>query len=103
MPEDGHCLRMITLLLDLMRSEGLPTPIYGGAWCAIGCTIMGRPAVAALALEGGIMDLVVPHLRACGSPADWMVRRMVSAAEPYACCCTRSRAPLTDHVSCHAL
>ena len=61
---------------------------------AISCIVMRRPAVAALAVEGGIVDLAVPHLRACGSPADLMVRRMVSGAEPY---CTL--AALTRFVS----
>ena len=70
MPSDDAPGQMLTLLAELLRSGELPELAIGGAWhAAYGC-VLGRPGLGPLAIELGLFELAVEHLRAIGSPAD---------------------------------
>eukprot|EP01046_Picozoa_sp_COSAG06_P023741 COSAG06_NODE_1898_length_8112_cov_11.078747_7_plen_384_part_00 len=72
LPEDDVPTKMLTLLLELLKANELPELAIGGAWCGILCCIIGRPGVGPVALEHGAVELAVEHLKAIGSPADWV-------------------------------
>jgi hypothetical protein len=71
-PEDDVPTKMVTLLLELLKANELPELAISGAWAgACFCTV-GRPSVGPVALEHGVVELVVERLKAIGSPADWV-------------------------------
>ena len=70
MPEDDTPMKMMTLLLDLIKSNELPELAIGGAWATIHCCLTGRPSLGPIALECGLFEVAVAHLHAIGSPAD---------------------------------
>ena len=72
MPEDHVPLKLLTLTLDLLKSNELPEMAIGGAWCAVYQCGTGRPSFGLAALEGGVYELAVAQLHAIGSPADWI-------------------------------
>ena len=63
---------MLTLLVDLLRSGELPELAIGGVWCAFEGCLTGRPSLAPVTLDLGLIELTVRELRAIGSPADWV-------------------------------
>jgi hypothetical protein len=70
---DDVAIKLLTLTIELLRSGDLPELAIGGAWWIAGpCALANRPAAAALALELGMVELAVAHLRDLGSPADWI-------------------------------
>ena len=74
MPTDEWAIKLLTLLIELLRSGELPELAAAGAWyCAQSC-VVGRPTVGALALELGMFELAAARLRELGSPAEWLVR-----------------------------
>ena len=75
MPSDDVPRRMMTLLLEMLRSGELADDdqlLIGGAWQCVGQCLTGRPSLASTALEGGIFEIAVAQLNAIGSPADWV-------------------------------
>ena len=70
MPDDDLPRQMLTLLVDLLRSGGLPELAIGGAWYGVFQCLSGRPGLGPAAMELGLIDLAAEHLRAIGSPAD---------------------------------
>jgi hypothetical protein len=65
--------KMLTLLLlELLKANELPELAIGGAWGGVGNCQVGRPSIGPVALEHGVVELVVEHLKAIGSPADWV-------------------------------
>ena len=75
MPSDELPRRVMQLLLELLGSDELANDdelLIGGAWQCVGRCLSGRPSVASTALECGIFELAVTHLKAIGSPADWL-------------------------------
>ena len=71
-PEDDVPTKMATLLLELLKANELPELAIGGAWTGVYYCLTGRPSLGPVALEHGIVELVVEHLKAIGSPADWV-------------------------------
>jgi hypothetical protein len=72
MPEDDVPMKMMTLLLELLKSNELPELAIGGAWNAIHYCLTARLSVASVSLECGLSELAVSHLNAIGRPADWI-------------------------------
>lgn len=70
MPSDDVPQRLMSLLVDLLRSDGLPELAIGGAWTRVAYCVSGRPSLALTATELGLFDLAVRHIRALGSPAN---------------------------------
>ena len=71
-PEDAVPMKMMTLLLELLKSNELPELAIGGAWTAIHNCLQGRPGLGPAVLECGVFDLAAASLDAIGSPADWI-------------------------------
>jgi hypothetical protein len=67
---DEVARQMLTLLVELLRSGELPELAIGGAWMAINYCLEGRPSLGPTAMELGLFDLGMEHLRRIGSPAD---------------------------------
>jgi hypothetical protein len=72
MPSDDVPRQMLTLSLELLRSNELPDLAIGGAWVCVRYCLTGRPSLGPTALELGICELAAAHLAAMGSPADWV-------------------------------
>jgi len=70
LPSDDVPRQMLPLLVELLRSAELPELAIGGAWFAIFYCLTGRPSLGPMAMELGLFDLGVEHLRGIGSPAD---------------------------------
>ena len=70
LPSDDVPRQLLPLLIELLRSAELPELAIGGAWFAIYCCLFGRPSLGPMAMELGLFDLGVEHLRGIGSPAD---------------------------------
>ena len=71
-PEDDVPTKMVTLLLELLKANELPELAIGGAWTGIVYCLTGRPSIGPVAFKHGIVELAVEHLKAIGSPADWV-------------------------------
>ena len=71
-PEDDVPTKMLTLLLELLKANELPELAIGGAWTGVLNSLTGRPSIGPVALKHGVVELVVEHLKAIGSPADWV-------------------------------
>jgi hypothetical protein len=72
LPDDDVPTKMLTLLLELLKANELPELAIGGAWNGILYIMIGRPSLGPVALEHGAVELAVEHLKAIGSPADWV-------------------------------
>jgi hypothetical protein len=73
MPTDETPRKMVRLLLELLRSdEPLSAAIAAGAFSGIRQSTYGRPPVARHAVELGVFDVGLTHLRTLGSPEIWM-------------------------------
>jgi hypothetical protein len=70
MPSDDVPRQMLTLSLELLRSNELPDLAIGGAWTCVHHCLIGRPSLGPTALELGICELAAAHLAAMGGPAD---------------------------------
>ena len=70
LPSDDVPRQMLPLLVELLRSAELPELAIGGAWWAIFYCLTGRPSLGPMAMELGLFDLGMEHLRGIGSPAD---------------------------------
>eukprot|EP01046_Picozoa_sp_COSAG06_P006348 COSAG06_NODE_297_length_18026_cov_50.901545_9_plen_234_part_00 len=64
--------KMATLLIELLKANELPELAIGGAWTGVLHCLTGRPSIGPVALKHGVVELVVEHLKAIGSPADWV-------------------------------
>jgi hypothetical protein len=71
-PEDDVPTAMLTLLLELLKANELPELAIAGAWTGVFYCLTGRPSVGPVALKHGAVETVVGHLKAIGSPADWV-------------------------------
>ena len=71
-PKDDVPMKMMTLSLDLLKSNELPQLVIGGAWITIHYCLIGRLSLGPVALECGLFELAVAHLNAIGRPADWI-------------------------------
>jgi hypothetical protein len=71
-PEDDVPTKMVTLLLELLKANELPELAIGGAWAVVHYCLVGRPSLGPVVLEHGTVELAVEHLKAIGSPADWV-------------------------------
>jgi hypothetical protein len=71
-PEDDVPTKMMTLLLELLKENELPELAVAGAWTRVMYCLIGRPSLGTVALEHGAVELAVEHLKAIGSPADWV-------------------------------
>eukprot|EP01046_Picozoa_sp_COSAG06_P031869 COSAG06_NODE_3139_length_5799_cov_50.068772_5_plen_373_part_00 len=71
-PEDDVPTKTLTLLVELLKANELPELAIGGAWTGVDNCVMGRPSLGPVALEHGAVELAVTHLKAIGSPADWV-------------------------------
>ena len=69
-PSDDVPRKMLTLLVELLRSGELPELAIGGAWYGLETCLTGRPGLGPAAMELGLIDLAAEHCRAIGSPAD---------------------------------
>ncbi len=69
--DDDVPLRACALMLEILRSQDVPAVAHGVAWVGV-CNLLNRPTVAHVV--DGICNLAVSHLRAAGSPTDWLVR-----------------------------
>ena len=70
MPTDDVPQQLLALQLELLRSHKLPDLATGGAWFSAKECLDGRPELGPVALDVGVFELAVEHLRAIGSPAD---------------------------------
>jgi hypothetical protein len=83
-PEDDVPTKMVTLLIELLKANELPELAIGGAWLAVQWCFFGRPSLGPVALEHGAVELAVTHLKAIGSPADWVSISRGRAGRGYA-------------------
>ena len=95
-PEDDVPTKMATLLLELLKANELPELAIGGAWTGVYHCIMGRPRLGPVALKHGVVELAVEHLKAIGSPADWV---SISRAKPAVICITEMCKHLSSDIS----
>ena len=75
MPSDDVPRRMMTLLLELLKSDELADDdglLIGGACYGVEWCLNGRPSLGATALECGIFEIAVAQLMAIGSSVDWV-------------------------------
>eukprot|EP01046_Picozoa_sp_COSAG06_P021076 COSAG06_NODE_1567_length_9085_cov_3.404073_10_plen_384_part_00 len=72
LPEDDVPTKMVTLLLELLKANELPELAIGGAWTGLTHCTVGRPSIGPVVLKHGVVELAVEHLKAIGSPADWV-------------------------------
>jgi hypothetical protein len=84
-PTDEKPIRMLTLLVELLRSGEhsdlvLDGALYGVFWC---CD--SRPAVASVAVELGIFELAAARLSRAGSPSDWLSKAWNAASTGGSC------------------
>ena len=73
MPSDDVPRRMLTLLLEMLKSDELEDDdelLIGGAFVCVDICLTGRPSLASTAMECGIFEITVAQLNAIGSPAD---------------------------------
>ena len=73
MPSDNVPRRMMTLLLEMLKSGELTDAdelVIGGACEEVHQCLIGRPSLGPTALECGIFEIAVAQLNAMGSPAD---------------------------------
>ena len=71
-PDDDKPIRMLTLLVDLLRSGELPDLAIGGVAYAMNYCAQGRPDVARAAVELGVIELVSAELLRRGAPLEWL-------------------------------
>jgi hypothetical protein len=71
-PEDDVPTKMLTLLMELLKTNELPELAIGGAWSGMNWCLVGRPSLGPIAFEHGVVELAAEHLKAIGSPADWV-------------------------------
>ena len=71
-PDDDKAIKMLTLLVELLRSGEIPDLAISGALYAANYCTQRRPATARAALELGVMELVSAQLSRCGAPSDWL-------------------------------
>jgi hypothetical protein len=83
-PEDDVPTKMLTLLIELLKANELPELAIGGAWKGFFFCVTGRPSLGPVALEHGAVELAVTHLKAIGSPADWVSISRGRAGRGYA-------------------
>jgi hypothetical protein len=83
LPEDDVPTKMLTLLLELLKANELPELAIGGAWEGVMYCLVGRPSLGLVALKRGGVELAVTHLKAIGSPADWVSISRGKAARAY--------------------
>lgn len=79
-PADEKPIKMLTLTVELLRSGELPDIAIGGAYILANMCLQGRPAVAAVALELGIMELASAQLSRVGEPGEWLTTARSSSA-----------------------
>ena len=60
---------LLTMLIELLRSQELPELAISGAWERLNHFVL-LPKLGAVAMDLGLFELAVGHLRALGSPAD---------------------------------
>ena len=72
MPSDDVPRRMMTLLLEMLKSGDDDELLIGGAWTGLEQCLLGRPLLGPTVLECGMFEMVVAQLNALGSPADWV-------------------------------
>jgi hypothetical protein len=82
-PEDDVPTKMVTLLLELLKANELPELAVGGAWTCVAYCLTGRPSIGPVALKHGVVELAVEHLKAIGSPADWVSISRGKAGKAY--------------------
>ena len=70
MSSDDVPRQMLKLQVELLRSDELPELAIGGAGMAAWSCLTGRPGLAPLAMELGLIELAAEHVRAIGSPAE---------------------------------
>eukprot|EP01046_Picozoa_sp_COSAG06_P009431 COSAG06_NODE_493_length_15060_cov_50.594546_14_plen_563_part_00 len=97
LPKDDVPTKMVTLLLELLRSNELPELAIGGAVTGVFYCLTGRPSIGPVALKHGVVELVVEHLKAIGSPADWVSISRGKAGRAYKAVC--SIAEMCKHFS----
>ena len=77
MLDDDTYARMAQLFVELLSSDGLPDLVSGGAYNALALTTFsnaaGSAAICSVLLEMDICRLVMNHLQAIGSAAEWVV------------------------------
>lgn len=71
-PEDDVPTKMVTLMVELLKANEFPELAIGGAWSGVVFCIIGRPSIGPVAFERGVVELAVEHLKAIGSPVDWV-------------------------------
>ena len=89
-PEDDVPTKMATLLLELLKANELPELAIGGAWTGIVYCLVGRPSIGPVVLKHGVVELAVEHLKAIGSPADWVSISRGKAGRAYKAVCSIS-------------
>ena len=75
MSSDDVPRRMVTLLLELLKSDELADDnglLIGGAAYCVDLCLLGRPSLGPTALACGIFEIAVAQLKVLGSPADWV-------------------------------
>jgi hypothetical protein len=70
MPSDEVPQQLLSLLVELLRSDELPEPVVGGAWGRVSNCLSGRPSLGPTATELGLFGLAERQLQALGSPVD---------------------------------
>ena len=71
-PDDDKPTKVLTLLVELLRSGALPDLAIGGALFAARECMVSRPAVGCAAFELGLIELVAAQLPRSGAPSDWL-------------------------------
>ena len=65
---------MLTMGLDILRApEQLSPQRSAGLWWAVMQFFLNQPTLVPVAMEAGLLDLVVSHLRRIGTPTELLV------------------------------
>jgi hypothetical protein len=79
-PTDARNMRLVELALEILRGPPLPELEAAAVWCLICMCMMTRPAVCAMAVEAGVLELGMAALNA-SSAAEWTSWRGAAGAQ----------------------
>lgn len=73
-PKDCLPRKMLTMGLDILRAPERLSPLHsGGLWWAVVTFFLDQPTLVPVAIEAGLLDLAVSHMRRIGTPTELLV------------------------------
>ena len=69
-PTDDKPIKMVSLLLELLRSDEVPDLLNPGLLFAVNITLQRRPAVVGKAMELNLIEVIMAQLSRAGTPSE---------------------------------